>query len=151
MNATLTAGFDHVATVTRDLDRLIHFYDRLLDVGFEELADPRGRHGFFWLTPGCAQHVFEVPEAYTGPFPTNEMMRRGRIDHLAIAASGEAALAEIRDRAVALGASDGTITRFGGVQLSLHVVDPDGQELEVCCPADGTVFGPDDYEDHELG
>jgi catechol 2,3-dioxygenase-like lactoylglutathione lyase family enzyme len=147
---TLACGFNHVASITRDLDRLIAFHEELLGLPFEDMTDPRARHGMFRLGPSCGLHVFEIPEEGTGPFPENEMMRRGRLDHIAFETTGEAALAEVRRRAVALGASDGTLTLFGRTSLSLHVVDPDGQHLEVCCVPDGSVFGPGDYEVHRI-
>lgn len=147
---TLACGFNHVASITRDLDRLIDFYDELLDLPFEELTDPRARHGMFWLSPACGLHVFEIPEEGTGPFPANEIMRRGRLDHIALHTPDEGVLAEVRRRAVELGASDGVLTWFGPTSLSLHVVDPDGQHLEVCCVPDGSVFGPEDYRRHEV-
>jgi len=144
--ATLTTGFNHVAVITRDLDRIAEFWCAVLDAGFEEQQDPRGRHGFVTLAPGCMLHVFELPEAVTGPHPTGPMMQRGRLDHLAIGAAGEGALVEIRDRLVARGASDGSVRLFGGTWLSLHGTDPDGMEFEVACVHSGMVLTAADFE-----
>jgi catechol 2,3-dioxygenase-like lactoylglutathione lyase family enzyme len=152
----LVGGFNHVAQVTRDLDRLARFYDEVLEVPFCELpgGDDRGRHGFLLLgrgtseeDPGPVLHVFEVPEEVTGPLPdAGAFFRRGRLDHLAIEASDERSLCEIRDRLVERGASDGSIRLFGGWFLSVHLVDPDGMELEVGCRWTGEVVAREDLD-----
>jgi catechol 2,3-dioxygenase-like lactoylglutathione lyase family enzyme len=153
--STLVDGLNHVALASRDLDRLAAFYAEVFDVPFVELAPPagrQGRHGFLLLgrgataqDPGPVIHVFEVPEAVTGPFPdADAFLGRGRLDHLAIEAAGERELCDIRDRLVTRGASDGTIRVFGGWFLSVHVVDPDGMRLEVGCRRTGEVLGEDD-------
>jgi catechol 2,3-dioxygenase-like lactoylglutathione lyase family enzyme len=147
-SAALLDGINHVAIVSRDLDRLAGFYGDVFGVEFEALESPRGRHGFLWVGPASCVHAFEVPESYTGPYPAEDMMRRGRIDHLALGARDETSLAEIRRRLVDLGASDGTITRFGEF-LSVFFVDPDGMHAEVVCPLAGDVFGPEDYGVHQ--
>ena len=149
LTTTLTAGFNHVAVITRDLDRCAAFWCAVLDAGFTELTDPRCRHGYVEIgTPGTMSvlHAFELPEEATGPHPPGPMMRRGRIDHLAVAAADEAALVEIRDRLVARGASDGSIRLFAGQLLSIHGTDPDGMEFEVACARSGDVLRDDDLE-----
>ena len=144
-------GFNHVAQTTPDLDRLTAFYTDTLGVPFVELPDTRGRHGFLLLGDagsdglGPILHVFEAPEAVTGPLADPDaMFRRGRLDHIAIEARDESSLAELRDRLVASGACNGVVRVFGGHLLSLHVVDPDGMRLEICCPWTHTVFGDED-------
>jgi catechol 2,3-dioxygenase-like lactoylglutathione lyase family enzyme len=145
-SSTLVDGFNHVATITRDLDRLAAFYRDGFDVELQEFHGGPGRHGFLWLSPTCTLHAFEAPESFTGPYPDNQMMRRGRVDHLAVAARDEHALAEIRTRLLAAGATAGRVQLFEQEQvLSLHAVDPDGMELEVCCAPTGDVFGEGDY------
>ena len=135
-NDRLTVGFNHVAVITRDLDRAVEFWCSTLDAEFRDISDHHGRHGFVVLAPGDASllHLFEVPEDYTGPIANGPMMKRGRIDHLAIAATDEHAMLVIRDRLVQRGSSDGTIQQLGNDWLSLHAVDPDGMEFEVACP-----------------
>jgi catechol 2,3-dioxygenase-like lactoylglutathione lyase family enzyme len=147
-STALLDGLNHVAIVSRDLDHLAAFYGEVFGVEFEALESPMGRHGFLWVGPATCVHAFEVPETYTGPYPAEDMMRRGRIDHLALGARNETALAEIRRRLVDRGASDGTITCFGRF-LSVFFVDPDGMHAEVVCPLVGDVFGPDDYQVHQ--
>ena len=83
----------------------------------------------------------------TGPFlPADDMFTRGRLDHFAIDCPGEAELAEVRDRLVAMGACDGVVRVFGGWFLSLHVVDPDGLRLEIGCARTGAHFSDDELE-----
>jgi catechol 2,3-dioxygenase-like lactoylglutathione lyase family enzyme len=152
--SSLVNGFNHVAVITRDLDRLVAFYAANFDVPFLEIPDPRGRHGFLRLAggrdegdPGPVLHAFEMPEHVTGPFPpADDMFRRGRLDHVAIEAAGEAEFRELRDRLVGADATDGVIRVFGDRFLSLHVIDPDGMRLEVGCVRTGTVFDDTELE-----
>ena len=141
--STLVSGFNHVAQTTQDLDRLVAFYGEMMDIPFEELSDPRARHGFLHLGSAIL-HVFEIPVEMTQYGDADAMFRRGRLDHIAIEAADEFALATIRDRLVAAGHSDGVVTIFDDWLLSVHVVDPDGMRLEVTCRWTRDVFGPDD-------
>jgi catechol 2,3-dioxygenase-like lactoylglutathione lyase family enzyme len=59
---------------------------------------------------------------------------RGAIDHFGLAVDSLATLECVRDRLVAAGADIGEIQRLGS-EWSLFFRDPDGMELEVCCPA----------------
>ncbi len=144
---SLTTGFNHVAVITRDLDRSAEFWCAVLDASFRELPEGHGRHGFITLDADGSSvlHVFEVPESYTGPHPSGPIMQRGRIDHLAIAAADERALVEIRDRLVARKSSSGSIQLFGSYLLSVHGIDPDGKEYEVACARTGELLSDDDY------
>ena len=64
------------------------------------------------------------------------MFERGRLDHLGFTVADQAALAEVRDRLVAVDASSGDVTPLGPV-LSVRYRDPDGFEGEINC------FNPD--------
>lgn len=141
----LTTGFNHVAVITRDLDRAVAFWCSTLGAEFQDISDHHGRHGFIVLAPGSAAllHLFEVSEEDTGPIANAPMMRRGRIDHLAIGAKDEPALVEICDRLVARGASSGSVQRFGDDWLSVHAVDPDGMEFEIVCTRTGDTLHDD--------
>src|SRR5439155_10750321 len=145
----LVAGFNHVAVLARDLDRWVEFWTTVFGTTFDEIPDERGRHGFLALDADGASvlHAFEIGDEMSGgPFPDGGMFRRGRLDHLAIGAAGEAALAVLRDRLVARGASDGSIRLFGGRVLSLYAVDPEGMEFEVACLRRGDVLRDDQLE-----
>ncbi len=139
---SLLQGFNHVATVTSDLDRLIAFYEEAFDVEVvldtHMPAGPRYRHAMLEFTPTCALHAFEVPEENVR-HAGNEMFKRGRVDHLAMSVSNETVLEEVRKRLVAAGASTGDIQRFGSV-ISLYFEDPDGMACEVACLEEGKGF-----------
>jgi catechol 2,3-dioxygenase-like lactoylglutathione lyase family enzyme len=62
---------------------------------------------------------------------------RGPIDHYGIGVATRADLDEMRERLVAAAADVGDIQRLGNT-WSLFFRDPDGMELEVCTPADGS-------------
>ena len=76
-------------------------------------------------------HVFEQP----GYDPAadgvgTEMFSRGRIDHFGLLLGSVPDLEAVRDRLVAVGASDGEVRPLGPV-WSVHFTDPDGLEGEV--------------------
>lgn len=139
---SLLEGFNHIATVTSDLDRLIAFYEETFEVSLvldtRMPAGPRYRHAMLELTPTCALHAFEVPEenlVHVG----NQMFKRGRVDHMALSVADETVLEEVAHRLKAAGASAGEIQRFGSV-LSVYFEDPDGMACEVACLERGRTF-----------
>jgi catechol 2,3-dioxygenase-like lactoylglutathione lyase family enzyme len=128
-----TIGFNHVATLTADLDRLIRFYADAFggEVTFEMAAnDNQLRMAIIDLGGGAALNAFEVPEeSIIGDRRT--LGGRGPIDHFGLAVDSRATLEGLRERMVAAGAEIGEIQRLGG-DWSLFFRDPDGMELEVC-------------------
>jgi catechol 2,3-dioxygenase-like lactoylglutathione lyase family enzyme len=135
--AITTTGFNHVATITPDMDRLVAFYTGVFgaEVRFEMEARPdHPRMIVLDLGGGAALNVFESPaEEIIG-----ERRRpggRGAIDHFALAVDSRSTLEDVRERLVAAGADIGEIQRLGD-EWSLFFRDPDGMELEVCCHAD---------------
>ncbi|HEU4840016.1 MAG TPA: VOC family protein, partial [Ilumatobacteraceae bacterium] len=60
---------------------------------------------------------------------------RGAIDHFAIAVDTREELEAVKQRLIDAGADIGEIQQLGS-EWSLFFRDPDGMELEVCCPAD---------------
>lgn len=129
----LLTGFNHVATVTRDIDRLTAFYKEVFDASivFDLVAPGIELRHVAIDVGGSFIHAWEADEETTGPFP-QEMFKRGRLDHLALAARDEDALEVFRGRLTEQGACDGNVTDFGSI-LSVWFLDPDGMELEVCC------------------
>jgi catechol 2,3-dioxygenase-like lactoylglutathione lyase family enzyme len=132
----VTQGFNHIATMTADLDRLIKFYADAFggEVTFEiTKTDDHPRMANIELGGGAGLNVFEVPnESIIGERRT--MGGRGPIDHFGIAVDSRATLAGLRERMVAAGAEIGEIQRLGNI-WSLFFRDPDGMELEVCAYA----------------
>jgi catechol 2,3-dioxygenase-like lactoylglutathione lyase family enzyme len=128
----LVDGFNHVAVLTADTDRLVRFYSEVF--GATVLAQPAAgsdmRLTLLQVGPVAELNVFEIAgnDEASRQVP---MFGRGRLDHLALQAASLDAFDTIRDRLVERGASDGFVTDFGPV-LSLFFRDPDGLESEVC-------------------
>ena len=140
----VTVGFNHVATLTADLDRLTRFYVEAFEgkVTFEMAAtDDHPRMAVIDLGGGAALNVFEATEeSIVGE--RRSMGGRGPIDHFGLAVDSHATLEGLRERMVAAGAEIGEIQRLGG-EWSLFFRDPDGMELEVCAHAGpGDPGGP---------
>lgn len=133
----ITTGFNHVATVTADLDRLVAFYQDVFgaEITFEMKATPdHPRMIILDVGQGAALNAFEVdPDSIIGD--RRQQGGRGPIDHFALAVDSRETLESVRDRLVAAGADIGEIQRLGS-EWSLFFRDPDGMELEVCCSAD---------------
>lgn len=132
-----TTGFNHVATLTADLDRVVAFYARAFgaEVTFEMEKEPdHPRMVVVDLGGGAALNVFEVAaDEIVGD--RRRQGGRGPIDHFGLAVDSLETLEGVRDRLVELGADIGEIQRLGS-EWSLFFRDPDGMELEVCCRAD---------------
>ena len=128
-----TIGFNHVATLTPDLDRLVAFYREAFgaEVTFEMAARPdHPRMIILDLGGGAALNVFEVsPDEIIGE--RRRQGGRGAIDPYGLAVASLADLEAVRDRLAAMGAEIGEIQKLGH-DWSLFVRDPDGMELEVC-------------------
>jgi catechol 2,3-dioxygenase-like lactoylglutathione lyase family enzyme len=129
----ISTGFNHVATLTKDLDRLVRFYQDVFDAEITFQMDERSDHPrmtIIDLGGGAALNIFEVPaEEIIGD--KTRQGHRGAIDHYGVAVDSLATLEKVRDRLVAAGAEIGEIQRLGS-DWSLFFRDPDGMELEVC-------------------
>src|SRR5687768_4242118 len=102
----VTAGFNHVAIITSDLDRLVGFYKSVFGavVTFEMEANPdHPRMIILELGSGAALNAFEV-EADTIIGDRRTQGGRGAIDHFALAVDSRATLESVRDRLVDAGA-----------------------------------------------
>lgn len=134
----ITSGLNHVATLTPDLDRLVRFYQDAFgaEATFEMAAEEgHPRMIILDLGGGGFLNAFEVgPEEIIGD--RRRQGGRGAIDHFALAVPSLDVLEAVGERLVAAGAEIGEIQRLGN-EWSLFFRDPDGMELEVCCPADG--------------
>jgi catechol 2,3-dioxygenase-like lactoylglutathione lyase family enzyme len=137
-----TIGFNHVATMTANLERYLAFYRDIFGARVLHIMEAEGDHPRMAIVDmggGGALNVFEVPmESIIGD--RGKMGGRGPIDHYALAVGSEDELLEIRDRLVAVGASPGEVTQFGQGLRSVFFRDPDGAELEVAyLPSDGST------------
>lgn len=131
----ITCGFNHVATLTSDLDRTVGFYTGVFGASVThemEARDDHPRMVILDLGGDAALNVFEVPaDEIIGD--RRRQGGRGAIDHYALAVDSVATLEDVRDRLAKAGADIGEIQQLGDV-WSLFFRDPDGMELEVCCP-----------------
>ena len=127
----LIGGFNHVAVMTNDTDRLHAFYSEVFDATvFHDFSDGDLRLSLVDVGPAAQLNIFEL----VGNEEANRqtpMFGRGRIDHMGLEAISEEAFNEIRDRLIARNSTDGFVTDFGNA-LSLFFTDPDGLEGEVC-------------------
>ena len=135
---TLSAGFNHVATLTTDMDLTVGFYEQAFDAVVTFEVAPRDDHPWMKvldLGGGAALNVFEVhAEEIIGE--RRSQGKRGAIDHFALAVDSLATLEAVKERLGAAGAQEvGEIQRLAN-EWSLFFRDPDGMELEVCCRAE---------------
>ncbi len=131
-----TTGFDHVAIVTADLDRIVAFYQDVFGARATlEMAatEVHPRMAILDLG-GAALNVTEQPED-TIVGDRTRPGARGPIDHYGIAVATRENLDDIRRRLIDRGIDVGDIQRLGDT-WSLFFRDPDGMELEVCTPAE---------------
>jgi len=132
----ITSGFDHVATLTTDLDRFAEWYGRVFGAEVTFSMEAEGDHprlSILDLGGGSALNVFEVSEeAIIGE--RRRVGARGAIDHFGLAVDNLATLETVRERLVSAGADVGDIQVLGGETHSLFFRDVDGMELEVCAP-----------------
>jgi catechol 2,3-dioxygenase-like lactoylglutathione lyase family enzyme len=133
----VTKGFNHVATLTTDLERHADFYKRAFgaEVTFRmEATSEHPRMFILDLGSGAALNVVEVQAAEI----VGEQRKaggRGAIDHFGLAVSTLAELEDVKARLLDAGAEIGEIQRLGD-EWSLFFRDVDGMELEVCAPVD---------------
>jgi catechol 2,3-dioxygenase-like lactoylglutathione lyase family enzyme len=134
----ITAGFNHVATLTTSMDTTVRFYEEAFGATVTFELAKRDDHPWMKILDlggGAALNVFET----TAEEIVGERRRiggRGAIDHFALAVDSRATLDELPERLRAAGAQEvGEIQRLGDV-WSLFFRDPDGMELEVCAPTD---------------
>lgn len=133
----ITTGFNHVATLTTDMNLTVGFYEQAFDavVTFEvEKTEDHPWMKIVDLGGGAALNIFEASvEDMIGE--RRRQGRRGAIDHFGLAVDSRATLEVVQQRLRDAGAQEvGEIQQLGD-EWSLFFRDPDGMELEVCCPA----------------
>ncbi len=128
----LTDGIDHVATITNDGDRLKQFYVDIFEATVESDGPefPGGpRMIILNLGPASELNVFQIEGNHEADRQT-PMFGRGRLDHIGLHARDLECFERIRERLMAVGATDGVVTEFGR-KISLFFRDPDQMECEV--------------------
>jgi catechol 2,3-dioxygenase-like lactoylglutathione lyase family enzyme len=133
----ITTGFNHIATLTTDIERHADFYKRVFGAEVTFQMDATAEHPRMFILDlggGAALNVFEASaEEIIGE--QRQQGGRGAIDHFGIAVESLGVLEEVKQRLIDAGADIGEIQRLGG-EWSLFFHDVDGMELEVCAPAD---------------
>jgi catechol 2,3-dioxygenase-like lactoylglutathione lyase family enzyme len=131
---TLFDGVNHIALLTRDMDRCMRFDQEVFAA--HVVHDNRHHAGhagermvMLALGGQSAFHVFEVPGTTQAQMQT-PMFGRGRLDHCGLNARSRETFEHARTRRMHVGASDGTMTDFGSA-LSVFFRDPDGVEADV--------------------
>ena len=119
----LLDGFNHVATLTNDSERLHAFYVEVFEAEIvTDIPGPPDGSGvrltIIEIGPHSELNVFQVDGSTEA-------------DHLAVQAASLEAFDTIRQRLMARGAADDFVTDFGPM-LSVFFRDPDGLECEVC-------------------
>lgn len=133
----ISTGFNHVAILTSNMDLTVGFYEQAFEGAVTFEVPKRDDHPWMKIVDvggGAALNIFEVA--------TDEIIgerrrqgARGAVDHFAFAVDSVESLRTMPDRLRAAGAQEvGEIQRLGD-EWSLFFRDPDGMELEVCCPA----------------
>ncbi len=140
---SLLDGVNHVAILTADMERFIHFYQEAFEAKVEHdnpnHAGNEGERMVIMSIGGQSEfNVFEVP-GNTQAQVQIPMFGRGRIDHIGLNASNRETFEQVRQRLMKLGASDGTVTDFGA-KLSVFFRDPDGLEAEVLWNKDSAAL-----------
>ena len=111
----LTTGFNHIATLTTDLDRFAAFYGDVFGAEVVFRMDAPADHPRMFIIDmggGAALNVFEVPPSdLIGD--RRRIGGRGAIDHYGIAIDSLATLEQVRDRLVAADAEIGEIHQLG--------------------------------------
>ncbi len=132
----ISTGFNHVATLTTDLDRFAEWYGKVFGAEVTlviERCEDHPRMFILDMGGGSALNVFEVaPEEIIGE--RRRMNARGAIDHFGIAVDSLETLREVEQRLIAAGADIGQIQQLG-TDWSLFFRDIDGMELEVLAHA----------------
>lgn len=130
----LLDGINHIALISKDVERLGRFYRTVFDAIVGETRDhgPGETMTNILVGPATELNVFVI-EGNTEADRQTPTWGRGRLDHVGLAAASAEAFETIRERLVQAGASDGTVNDFG-TQFSMFFRDPDGLEGEVLIP-----------------
>ena len=132
----ISKGFNHVATLTTDLDRHAEWWGTVFGATVTFTMDARRDHPRMFILDvggGAALNVFEVGGGDHRRAPPAG--RRGAIDHFAIAGRLARDARAVKQRLIDAGADIGEIQQLGP-EWSLFFRDIDGMELEVCAAAD---------------
>ena len=133
----VTTGVNHVATLTTDMARTVRFYEEAFGAVVTFTMERTDDHPFMKIVDvggGASLNIFEVAaEDIIGD--RRRQGGRGAVDHFALAVDSRATLEDVQRRMREAGAQEVGEVQELGAELSVFFRDPDGMELEVCCPA----------------
>lgn len=137
---SLLSGVNHVAVMTRDLDRFVAFYRDVFEVElvFSETT-AAFRHAIRRTGPTSWLHPAEVADNAHST-ASAAMFDRGHVDHIALTAASPDAFAMVRQRLIDSGATSGSVDDLGAFH-SVWFEDPDGMRGELVVIVDPELAG----------
>ena len=127
-------GVHHLALISADVERTVHFYQDLLEFPLTDMFEnrdlPGSTHFFFDIGNGNALAFFDLPGVHPGPYA--EVL--GGLHHLAIsvaASTWERLRAKLETAGV----------ECLNIETSLYFRDPDGARLELISDPLGEMYG----------
>ena len=133
----ITSGLNHVATLTTDMELTTRFYADAFEASVMHEIPRSDDHPWMRIIDlggGAMLNLFAV-DAGDIIGERRRQGGRGAIDHFALAVPDRGVLEKVQQRLKDAGAQEvGEIQQLGA-ELSVFFRDPDGMELEVCCPA----------------
>lgn len=132
--ATTARGVHHVALLSQDVERTIHFYQGLLGFPLTDLFEnrdyPGSTHFFFDIGNGNALAFFDFPRLDLGGYA--EVL--GGLHHLAVSVPPDR-WEELRRRL------DDAGVAVERIDSSLYFRDPDGARVELISDPLGDLYG----------
>ena len=127
----LVEGVHHLTWLTKDIDRLAAFYERVFDARKTlDMTEEGLRHMFIEVGPTTVLHPFQILDERELPPAPGTMFERGRLDHFAFFAASQEAFREIRRRIESEAAADGGVRDMKTMWI-MAFDDPDGFYVEV--------------------
>ena len=127
-----------MATLTTDMNLTVAFYEQAFGATVTFEVPKSENHPWMKIVDLGGDAALNIFQAEPGEIIGERRRQggRGAIDHFALAVDSRATLEQVQQRLRDANAQEvGDIQQLGN-EWSLFFRDPDGMELEVCCPAD---------------
>ena len=132
-------GINHLAMVTSDMDRTIHYWRDLLGMRLVAgIGQPGYRHYFFQVSETDLIAFFEWIGVKSVPHKEHGRPVKGPFifDHVAFGVDSEDELWELKDRISAAGFEVSRVINHGFIH-SIYTFDPNGIPIEFACSVEG--------------